>query len=192
MKVKGVRTINKKKYINAQIQECYDKYRIKLFNYCLSRLNGSREAADDCVQEAFIVFYNKLLDGNQFEDPKTFLYRTANNFVKRQKQKDARELKHQVPLESAEDISVTDEKYDERLDLIDYDMFAKMLIEVLSDEEKELYNLRYVQKIGVEEISEKIGISRPAASMRLMRLRNKVKDMVYSIDFEGGEQNDYS
>lgn len=192
MKVKGVRTINKKKYINAQIQECYDKYRIKLFNYCLSRLNGSREAADDCVQEAFIVFYNKLLDGNQFEDPKTFLYRTANNFVKRQKQKDARELKRQVPLESAEDISVTDEKYDERLDLIDYDMFAKMLIEVLSDEEKELYNLRYVQKIGVEEISEKIGISRPAASMRLMRLRNKVKDMVYSIDFEGGEQNDYS
>ena len=104
MKVKGVRTINKKKYINAQIQECYDKYRIKLFNYCLSRLNGSREAADDCVQEAFIVFYNKLLDGNQFEDPKTFLYRTANNFVKRQNQKDARELKHQVPLESAEDI----------------------------------------------------------------------------------------
>ncbi len=192
MKVKGVRTINKKKYINAQIQECYDKYRIKLFNYCLSRLNGSREAADDCVQEAFIVFYNKLLDGNQFEDPKTFLYRTANNFVKRQKQKDARELKRQIPLESAEDISVTDEKYDERLDLIDYDMFAKMLIEVLSDEEKELYNLRYVQKIGVEEISEKIGISRPAASMRLMRLRNKVKDMVYSIDFEGGEQNDYS
>lgn len=192
MKVKGVRTINKKKYINAQIQECYDKYRIKLFNYCLSRLNGSREAADDCVQEAFIVFYNKLLDGNQFEDPKTFLYRTANNFVKRQKQKDARELKRQVPLESAEDISVTDEKYDERLDLIDYEMFAKMLIDVLSDEEKELYNLRYVQKIGVEEISEKIGISRPAASMRLMRLRNKVKDMVYSIDFEGGEQNDYS
>lgn len=187
-----MRTINKKKYINTQLQECYDKYRLKLFNYCLSRLNGSREAADDCVQETFIVFYNKLLEGNQFEDPKTFLYRTANNFVKRQKQKDARELKHQVSLESAENISVTDEEYDARLDLIDYEIFAKMLIDFLSDEEKELYNLRYVQKIGVEEISEKIGISRPAASMRLMRLRNKIKDMVYSIDFEGGEQNDYS
>ncbi|MBQ7958051.1 MAG: sigma-70 family RNA polymerase sigma factor [Clostridia bacterium] len=192
MKVKGVRTINKKKYINAQLQECYDKYRLKLFNYCLSRLNGSREAADDCVQETFIVFYNKLLDGNEFEDPKTFLYRTANNFVKRQKQKDARELKRQVPLENAENISVTDEEYDERIDLIDYEIFAKMLIDILSDEEKELYNLRYVQKISVEKISEKTGISRPAASMRLMRLRNKIKDMVYSINFEGGERNDYS
>lgn len=192
MKKKGVRTINKKKYINAQLQECYDKYRLKLFNYCLSRLNGSRESADDCVQETFIVFYNKLLDGNEFEDPKTFLYRTANNFVKRQKQKDARELKRQVPLENAENISVTDEEYDERIDLIDYEIFAKMLIDILSDEEKELYNLRYVQKISVEKISEKTGISRPAASMRLMRLRNKIKDMVYSINFEGGERNDYS
>lgn len=186
-----MRTINKKKYINTQLQECYDKYRLKLFNYCLSRLNGSREAADDCVQETFIVFYNKLLDGNQFEDPKTFLYRTANNFVKRQKHKDAKQKRRQVSLESVENITVTDEEYDERLELIDYDMFAKMLIDFLSDEEKELYNLRYVQKISVEEISEKIGISRPAASMRLMRLRNKIKDMVYSINFEeGGKQND--
>ena len=96
-----------------------------------------------------------------------------------------------MSLESVENITVTDEEYDERLELIDYDMFAKMLIDFLSDEEKELYNLRYVQKISVEEISEKIGISRPAASMRLMRLRNKIKDMVYSINFEeGGKQND--
>ncbi len=183
--------INKRKYINTQLQECYDKYRLKLFNYCLSRLNGSREAADDCVQETFIVFYNKLLEGNQFEDPRTFLYRTANNFVNRQKQKDARQLQHQVTLESIENISIANEEYDERLDLIDYEMFAKMLIDVLSDEEKEIYNLRYIQKISVEEMSEMLGVSRPAASMRLMRLRNKIKDMVYSINFEeGGKRND--
>ena len=190
--MKGVRTINKKKHINAQLQECYDKYRLKLFNYCLSRLNGSREAADDCVQETFIIFYNKLLEGNQFEDPKTFLYRTANNFVKRQKQKDARELQRQAPLESAEDIGITDEEYNTRLNLIDYEELAKKLVCLLNEEEKRLYDLRYVQKIAIEEIGERIGISRPAVSMRLMRLRNKIKDMVYSIDFEGGEQNDYS
>ena len=189
--MKGVRTINKNKYINAQVQECYDKYRLKLFNYCLSRLEGSREAADDCVQETFIVFYNKLLEGNQFDDPRTFLYRTANNFVNRQKQKDARQMRKHVSLESIENLSVTDEEYDERLDLIDYELFAKMLIGVLSDEEKELYNLRYIQKISVEEMSGRLGISRPAASMRLIRLRNKIKDMVYAINFEeGGKQND--
>ena len=175
--------MSEKKRANALLQECYNEYRIKLFNYCLSRLDGSREAADDCVQETFIVFYNKLLDGEEFENPRAFLYRTADNFVKRQKQKDAVDLKRNVPLDEATDVGVTDE-YLSRLDLIDYEECAKILLNLLTDEEKQIYDLRYIQKQGVEDISEQLGISRPAASMRLMRLRNKIKDMVYSFDIE--------
>ena len=175
--------MGEKKRADALLQECYNEYRIRLFNYCLSRLDGSREAADDCVQETFIVFYNRLLGGEEFENPRAFLYRTADNFVKRQKQKDAVESKRSMPLETAADIGVTDE-YTEKLDLIDYEECAKILLRLLTDEEKQIYDLRYIQKIGVEEIAEKLGISRPAASMRLMRLRNKIKDMVYSFDIE--------
>ena len=175
--------MSEKKRADALLQECYDQYRIRLFNYCLSRLNGSREAADDCVQETFIVYYNKLLDGEEFENPRAFLYRTADNFVKRQKQKDAVELKRSIPLDEAADVGVTDE-YLSRLDLIDYEECAKILLNLLTDEEKQIYDLRYIQRIGVEDISEQLGISRPAASMRLMRLRNKIKDMVYSFDIE--------
>ncbi len=181
--MKGVRIMSEKKRANALLQECYNEYRIKLFNYCLSRLDGSREAADDCVQETFIVFYNKLLDGEEFENPRAFLYRTADNFVKRQKQKDAVESKRSIPLEDAAEVGVTDE-YLSRLNLIDYEECAKILLNLLTDEEKQIYDLRYIQRIGVEEISDKLGISRPAASMRLMRLRNKIKDMVYSFDIE--------
>ena len=166
------------------LQQCYSEYRIKLFNYCLSRLDGSREAADDCVQETFIVFYNKLLDGEEFENPRAFLYRTADNFVRRQKQKDATEAKRQVPLESAADVGITDDEYTARLNLIDYEECAKILLNLLTDEEKQIYELRYVQKTGVEKIAETLGISRPAASMRLMRLRSKITDMVYSFDIE--------
>lgn len=176
--------MSEKKRANALLQECYNEYRIKLFNYCLSRLDEAREAADDCVQETFIVFYNRLLDGEHFENPRAFLYRTADNFVKRQKQKAASELRREVPLESAADIGVTDEEYTARLDLIDYEECAKALISLLTDEEKKIYDLRYVQKIGVEDIAKKLAISRPAASMRLMRLRNKIKDMVYEMNIE--------
>lgn len=175
--------MSEKKRANALLQECYNEYRIKLFNYCLSRLDGSREAADDCVQETFIVFYDKLLEGECFENPRAFLYRTADNFVKRQKQKAASELRREVPLESVSDIGVDDE-YIEKLDEIDYDECAKMLINMLTDEEKTIYDLRYIRKLGVEDVAQKLGISRPAASMRLMRLRNKIKDMVYSFDIE--------
>lgn len=180
--------MSRKKRANAVLQDCYNEYRTKLFNYCLSRLDGVRETADDCVQETYIVFYNRLLDGEEFENPRAFLYRTADNFVKRQKQKNATELRHRVPLEDAENIGVTDGEYRERLELIDYEECAKNLLNLLSDEEKRIYDLRYIQKNGVEQIAGKLGISRPAASMRLMRLRNKIKDMVYSMDIgtEGG------
>ena len=173
-----------KKRANALLQECYNEYRTKLFNYCLSRLDGSRDAADDCVQEVFIVFYNKLLGGEEFENPRAFLYRTADNFVKRQKQKTATESRYQIPLETAADIAITDNEYTARLDLIDYEECAKILLNILTDEEKQIYDLRYIQKISVEKIAERLEISRPAASMRLMRLRNKIKDMVYSFDIE--------
>ena len=176
--------MSEKKRADALLQECYNEYRIRLFNYCLSRLDGSREAADDCVQETFIVFYNRLLDGEEFENPRAFLYRTADNFVKRQKQKEATELQRQVPLETAAEIGVTDDEYFARFDRIDYEECAKNLLNLLTDEEKQIYDLRYIQKIGVEDIAEKIGISRPAASMRLIRLRNKIKEMVYSFDIE--------
>ena len=174
--------MSEKKRADALLQECYNSYRIKLFNYCLSRLE-SREAADDCVQETFIVFYNKLLDGEEFENPRAFLYRTADNFVRRQKQKDAAELKRSVPLEDAAHVGVADE-YLSHLDMIDYGELAKILINLLTDEEKRMYDLRYIQKIPVEEMAEKLGISRPAASMRLMRLRNRIKDMVYDMNIE--------
>ena len=176
--------MSEKNRANALLQECYNEYRIRLFNYCLSRLDGSREAADDCVQETFIVFYNKLLDGEEFENPRAFLYRTADNFVKRQKQKNAVDSKRSIPLEDAENIGVTDDDYFEKLGLIDYEECAKILLNLLTDEEKQIYDLRYIQRIAVEDIAERLGISRPAASMRLMRLRNKIKDMVYSFDIE--------
>ena len=181
--MKGVKIMSEKKRANALLQECYDQYRIKLFNYCLSRLDGSREAADDCAQETFIVIYNKLLDGEEFENPRAFLYRTADNFVKRQNQKDAVELKRSVPLDDAADIGVNDE-YLSHLDQIDYEKCAEILLNLLTDGEKQMYDLRYIQKNGVEEIADKLGISRPAASMRLMRLRNKINDIVYSFNIE--------
>jgi len=175
--------MSEKKRADALLQKCYDEYRIRLFNYCLSRLDGSREAADDCVQETFIVFYDRLLEGEQFENPRAFLYRTADNFVKRQKQKSASELRREVPLESVSDIGVDDE-YITKLDEIDYEECAKILINLLTDEEKQIYDLRYICKLGVEDVAQRLGISRPAASMRLMRLRNKIKEMVYSFDIE--------
>ena len=53
-------------------------------------------------------------------------------------------------------------------------------------DEKTLYNLRYIQNTRVDEIALALKISRPAASMRLVRLKTKITDMVTRLDFEKG------
>lgn len=175
-----------RKQATALLQQLYDDYRLKLFNFCLARLSGERESADDCVQEAFLVLNSKLLDGEKIENPRAFLYRTAENFVKRRQEEIAKEIKRNVPLETATEAATSDEIYVDTLDSIDFDALAERLIDTLDDDEKMLYNLRYIKNTRVDEIAIILNISRPAVSMRLMRLKTKITDMVTRLDFEKG------
>lgn len=177
--------------IHAQLKRCYEDYRIKLFKYCLARLDGAREDADDCVQDAFLILQKKLKEGETVDNPRAFLYRTADNFVKRRKEEKAKSAKRNVPLEYAEDLAaLTDPVYLKAVDETDYDQLAENLIATLSENEKELYDLRYRRKTAVDDIANILGISPAAASMRLMRLREKVKQKVYE---KGGDnfESDY-
>ena len=174
------------KQTTALLQQLYDEYRLKLFNFCLARLSGERESADDCVQEAFLVLNNKLLGGEKIENPRAFLYRTAENFVKRRQEQIAKEIKRNVPLESATEAATIDEVFSEAIKNIDYDALAERLIASLDEDEKLLYNMRYIQNTRVDEIALTLNISRPAASMRLVRLKTKITDMVNQLDFEKG------
>ena len=67
-----------------------------------------------------------------------------------------------------------------------FDDLAEQLIATLDEDEKLLYNLRYIKNTRVDEIATILNISRPAVSMRLVRLKNKITDMVTRLDFEKG------
>lgn len=175
-----------KKQMTALLQQLYDDYRLKLFNFCLARLSGERESADDCVQEAFLVLSSKLNSGETIENPRAFLYRTAEIFVKRRQEQIVKDTKRLIPLETVTEAAASDEIYNETLDSIDFETLAERLIATLDEDEKLLYNLRYIQNTRVDEIATILNISRPAVSMRLMRLKTKITDMVTQLDFEKG------
>lgn len=175
-----------KKQTTALLQQLYDDYRLKLFNFCLARLSGERESADDCVQEAFLVLSTKLKSGEEIENPRAFLYRTAENFVKRRQEQITKDTKRLVPLEKAAEVATNDEAFSEAIENTDYDALAERLIDALDDDEKLLYNLRYIENTRVDEIAKILNISRPAVSMRLVRLKTKITQAVNNIDFEKG------
>lgn len=161
------------------INDCYEKYYQSIFKYCRVRLGEVSEHAEDCVQDAFVVLQRKLNEGETVEQPRAFLYRTADNFVKRTVEHYSKERKRTVELTEAENAPAPPIISDD----FDYDEFARILIATLSEQEQELYILKYVQQKSLKEIAEILNIQPTAVAKRVSRLRQRIKDLIYEQNF---------
>ena len=157
------------------INSCYEKYYQSLFKYCRVRLGEFSEHAEDCVQDAFVILQRKLTEGEKIEQPRAFLYRTADNFVKRTTEHYIKERTRTVDLDTTESTPAPPIISDD----FDYDAFAQILISTLTEQEQELYILKYVQQKSLKEIAELLGIQPTAVAKRVSRLRQHIKDLIY-------------
>ncbi|MBR6531541.1 MAG: sigma-70 family RNA polymerase sigma factor [Clostridia bacterium] len=157
------------------INDCYEKYYQSIFKYCRVRLGEFSEHAEDCVQDAFVILQRKLTEGETIEQPRAFLYRTADNFVKRTTEHYIKERTRTVDLDTAENTPAPPIISDD----FDYDAFAQILISTLTEQEQELYILKYVQQKSLKEIAELLGIQPTAVAKRVSRLRQHIKDLIY-------------
>lgn len=173
-----------KSYADEQLELCFEKYSKQLERFCAVRLEEASDFAGDCVQEAFCVFYRKLLDGETFENPRAFLYQTVNNMVLRAKREYFKNAKHTKNLDEAENVAVYIEKeVEEHLepDDVDIDKAKEVILSVLDDEERRLYQMKYVERKSLKEISSILGITPTAVAKRTSRLRTKIKNSVTPV-----------
>lgn len=132
---------------DEKLQQAYSMYGVLLTKYCTVRLGEAIASVDDCIQNAFLIYYNKILNGETIENPKAFLYRVADNMVKRCVSEYYSDAKRRADLETAENISV-DESFERTADL-DYDYLKEILINKLSEDEQLLYQQKYVQRLSL-------------------------------------------
>lgn len=163
-----------KKRADEKLKEAYSRCYLPLIKYCNVRMGDARASADDCVQEAFLVYYNRLLSGEDIENPRAYLYRTTDNFVKRAVEAYSRSLKRTVPLEDAEELESRDTPFD--IENTDYDALAQRLLNTLSGQEQEFYKLKYIDRLPLSDIAEYFEISPTAAAKRSSRLRKQIKE----------------
>ncbi len=164
---------DKKEHDNNFVSECYDKYYQSIFRFCRVRLGELSESAEDCTQETFLVFQNKLSQ-EEILQPRAYLYKIADNVVKDTIKKAAKHRKRNVPLEAAESTPSAPVIPDG----FDYDKCAEMLIALLEPDEQILYRMRYKDELPVSEIAERLNISPAAAAKRISRLRKKIVDLI--------------
>lgn len=170
-----------KKYADEQLEQAYDLYAKPLERFCLSRLGEAYESADDCIQDAFCIYYKRLLDNEQFENPRAFLYRTVSNLALKARDeyfKNASRIKS-FDDESLGEIAVSIE--DSITDYTDYDRLKDLLISRLKEDEQRLYQMKFVEGKSLAEISKILDINEKAAANRTHRLRLKIKRLTETI-----------
>lgn len=102
--LKGGKALGKqKRAADESLSFACREYGKCLEKYCRVRLGEAADWADDCVQETFYIYYKKLLDGESVEKPKAFLYRTADNMIKRKLHEHYKNASRTVPLDEARD-----------------------------------------------------------------------------------------
>ncbi len=166
------------------LDTAYRQYGQAIEKYCRVSLGEAGESAADCTQEAFYVYYKKLLEGESFDNPRAFLYKTAHNFVLKTKEKYFKEARRTKTLDEAEKLSA--ELYNFISDETDYDRIKELLISELREEEQRLYEWRFTERKPLQEIAEQLGTNPAAAANRIARLRKKIIGLIQ----KGGQLKD--
>jgi RNA polymerase sigma-70 factor (ECF subfamily) len=168
-----------KKALSDRFTQIYNQYKSSIYKFCLVKLNGDSELAEDCMQNTFMTFYQKLKNDEEITNPRAYLYKIANNFVLKSIEKTARHNKKTVPIDDCKE-KVIDER-DNVDSNLDYQLLIERLKNILSEEEILLLNYKYIYDLTVEQTASQLGITKQAVAKRLQRLREKIK---HSIDIE--------
>ena len=140
-----------------------------ILRYCIAKLKGSVEDAEECTQEAFYILYRKYCSGVEIENPKAFLIKTANNIIMKKVA-----AKHGDTY-YFDDIDIDVSKDEHGYSKIEYSELLCIINNRLNEPDKTIFNLRYVEEKSVREISEITGISITNITTRIWRFRSIVQ-----------------
>lgn len=167
---------HKIKKINTDLQftETYRSLYPFILRYCIAKLRGSVEDAEECAQEAFFILYKRYCNNETVENPRAFLIKTVNNIVMK---KGSLMSKNTYSLEEYKEQLETKESPQSYSD-IEYTELLGLIESKLEEPDKTIFNLRYVEDKSIKEISEITGISITNITTRISRFRNKVQQEI--------------
>lgn len=176
----GAANLSNKASKNADelLKQAYEKHYTYVYKFCLSRLLSDRASAEDCAQEAYIVLYNKLKSGEEIDNTLAFLLQTARNFVLKQV-REIEKRKNEIDLDDVIHIPSQSDEMDEKLSFEEY---SRQITAALTDKEAELFKLRYINELEIEDIAKQTNNSIASVYKELSRIRIKIRK-IFSKDY---------
>ena len=151
------------KKISPDAERALEIYGNSLYRLC-SVMTGSREDAEDAVQDCFLRYMTKAPCFNGEEHEKAWLIKTASNICK----DILRKRKHSsfVSLEEIRNLGVSEDNAQ-----------ILSLLSELNEKYRIVMHLHYVEGYKADELAALLGISSAAVKKRLQRGREELRNL---------------
>jgi RNA polymerase sigma factor (sigma-70 family) len=155
----------------------HDRYRQRLFAYARQMLDGSRQDAEDALQDVFLRAYSSLRDSDRPLSLRAWLYRVAHN----------RCIDHlRKPIPPPIDLFDTSRKplHDPIAESERRDDLRRLVADVrrLPDQQRSALLMREMDGLSYAELATALGVSLPAVKSLLVRARISLVEAVEARD----------
>lgn len=161
-------------------QICEDNYS-RIFKYLLA-ITADRECAQNLTQEVFYIALKKGDSFLQHDIPEAFLYKTAKNlaleYFRKSKKLAVAELDENISIRQNDVFDFICQKYD---DTVDIEKYRRIVLDMLSKEDKQLYHAYYTDHLSMGEIAKALGRNETAVRMRYVRLRKRIRQLIKQL-----------
>jgi len=157
------------------------RYYEKILKYIYFNIKDE-SSARDITQSVFLIVYEKI--EYVFEHPNIggFIFQTAKNLTRKHKREIYNKLTLEFNDENIIDVCCNTCEISDILDkeINEFDYISDVL-NMLTAEKRNLYNLYYIKKKPMEEIAIELGVGYATVRMRYVRLRKEIKCLVREL-----------
>lgn len=145
---------------------------------CAYKLSSHPDEIEDTVQEIALAYFEAVQKGTEIREPKKWLTVVASNIIKdvyKQISEGTRRLAT-IDDEAVQSLPAPEEP--EELPEEVLLQCKSVFLNTLSEDERTLFRLRFVKRMKLKTIAQKMGISEGNVKLRIFRMKRKAKKYV--------------
>lgn len=164
----------------------YEKYYRELLQYSFSLFDYKKEHlpdAEDCVQDTFEKALRNMRRLQEHPAPLLWLKRMCRNITmtrRRNIRNRARILGWPVPVEGQENLLGGRDGIAEWMCALENRDAKQVLLQVLTENEREVYRVYYEKELGIRETAGELGITEGSVRGCLQRIRQKAEKLRFT------------
>lgn len=153
-----------------------------LYRYCFLRVSCDGPLADEVYNDVLFILYRKWDSLKKEKGIRTWLYKTANHCsaraLRKKMRRESRTVSMEEYLQEGSERAAEDVYFDSKEPPQAY--FPR-LEQALPREYREIFRLRFLQKLSLMEVAERVGLSYSTLRLRLVKIEALLRKEVERI-----------